>query len=81
MKIEQSFNVYEALGFADPEAMQEKARLAHALTRAIENQQLTRQQAAARLGMAEDALHDLLRGHFRDLGISDLQSLLERIGQ
>jgi predicted XRE-type DNA-binding protein len=77
--IEQFDNAYEALGFANAEAMKEKARLAHALALAINGQKLPLQEAAVRLGMAEADLNFLLHGQFRNLGISEIQLLLERM--
>lgn len=62
-------NVYADLGFPDAEAMLVKAKLALAISTAIERSGLNQTEAAKRLGISQPKLSNLLAGKFS--GISE----------
>lgn len=82
MTVERSSgNVYADLGFADAEEMLQKSGLVAAIAEVIAAQGLDRATVAVRVGLAEEELARLLRGHHRAHGVERLLGMLTRLGQ
>lgn len=69
-------NVYEDLGFDDPNTMQAKAHVTMALQQVIEARGWSVHQAAKHLkGITAEQLATILKGNFRDQSLAELQRL------
>lgn len=77
--IEQTEDAYEAMGYPDSKAMKEKALLVYEMAQVIHSQKLTPREIAEKTGIDELRLHGILRGHFRDLTVTDMQLLRDRL--
>lgn len=78
-----SGNVFLDLGF-DPEAatnLQIRSRLAIELDRYIEAEGITQTEAAARFGVTQPRVSDLVRGKLDRFTIDALVSMLARVGR
>ena len=73
---ESSGNVFADLGLADPAEAQTKAELAHAISAAIAERELTQTQAAALLGIDQPKVSALMRGHLSGFSIERLLRFL-----
>ncbi len=73
--IKSSGNVYADLGLRNPDEHAVKADLVRQIARFMRDRRLT-QAAARRLGMAQQDLAKLLRGHFRQFSVERLTQLL-----
>jgi len=76
-----STNVYEALGYADPELMQAKAGLVAEMQSIIEQRGMKRKEAADLLSIAPPNLSNILNGHFEKTSIEKLMSYLRLLGK
>jgi len=75
-------NVWDALE-ETPEAaanMRLRSELANAIRGAVEGWQLTQAQSAARLGVTQPRLNDLLRGRLERFSLDALVGLADRAG-
>ena len=82
MEIETSSgNVYADLGMADAQEMLVKAKLASKIGEIIKRQNLTQQQAAVLLAMAQPKVSMMLRGQFRGISESKMLDCLARLGR
>lgn len=81
--VESSGNVFADLGFDPAEAaiLQMRSRLMADLRGYIEANQLTQVQAAARLGIAQSRVSDLIRGKHEKFSLEMLITLESRIGR
>lgn len=75
-----SGNVFEDLGFPDPEEEQLKARLAYQIMNAIKRRGLSQARAAKLLGVSQPNVSNLARGHFEDFSIDRLLRFLKALG-
>lgn len=73
-------NVYADLGLADAEGQLVKARLVSRLADLIAALGLSQTQAAARIGIAQPDLSNILRGRFRGYSIERLLRCLTALG-
>lgn len=76
-----SNNIYVDLGRASSGSLLTKAQLVKKISEILEEQGLTRIQAAARLGIPSPKLSSVLRGQFRGLSERKLMDCLTRLGQ
>jgi len=76
-----SGNVFEDLGFPDPEMRLAKARLAQHIARLIKAQGLTQQQAADGLGVDQPKVSAILRGRLGDFAPERLIRFIVRLNQ
>ena len=81
--VESSGNVFADLGFDPAEAaiLQMRSRLMNDLRGYIESNQLTQVEAAARLGIAQSRVSDLIRGKWEKFSLEMLITLESRIGR
>lgn len=81
--VESSGNVFADLGFDPAEAaiLQMRSRLMNDLRGYIESQQLTQVEAAARLGIAQSRVSDLIRGKWEKFSLEMLITLEARLGR
>jgi len=71
-----SGNVYDDLGYDQPEEMQVKAEIVYRIARSIEERRLTQEQAATIMGLDQPKVSALLRGRFRGYSLDRLFRLL-----
>ena len=76
-----SGNVYEDLGFKNPEEWATKARIATKILHLIEERGLTQKQAGEILGIAQGRVSDLRRGQFDKFSVEKLLSFLNSLDQ
>ena len=74
-------NVFEDLGFANPEEELAKARLVSALAEVIEERRLSQTKVAVLLGVDQPAVSRLLRGRTGGFTSDRLMRLLNLLGQ
>jgi len=74
-----SENVFADLGLPDPEERLTKAMLAIRIAELIEERGLTQMQAAARLGIDQPKISNLLRGRLRGFSTDRLMSFLNAL--
>lgn len=81
--VESSGNVFADLGFDPAEAaiLQMRSRLMNDLRGYIESNQLTQVEAAARLGIAQSRVSDLIRGKWEKFSLEMLITLESRLGR
>lgn len=75
-------SIWDALAETPDEAatMRRRAELALAIGQAVEGWNLSQSQAAARLGITQPRLNDLLRGRLDRFSLDTLMALAERAG-
>lgn len=76
-----SGNVYEDLGFKDPDRLLVKAELVAVISSIISSQGLTQAKAAELLGLTQPKLSNMLRGHFHGFSERRLIDCLTRLGR
>lgn len=81
--VESNGNVFADLGFDPAEAtlLQMRSLLMNDLRGYIEFQQLTQVEAAARLGIAQSRVSDLIRGKWEKFSLDMLITLESRLGR
>ena len=79
---QSSGNVFADLGFLPEEAvvLQLRAKLMSDLRLYIEQNQLTQQEAAGKLGITQSRVSDLVRGKWEKLSLQMLITLETRLG-
>jgi len=79
---ESSGNIFLDLGFAphDAEVMLLRARLAEALRRWVEREELTQAQASKRLGITQPRVSEITRGKIELLSLDYLVGLCAKAG-
>lgn len=75
-----SGNVFADLGVPNPEEAKLKANLASHIHSALERHGWTQQQAAARLGVSQSDVSNIVRGKLRGFSIERLMRLLDSLG-
>jgi predicted XRE-type DNA-binding protein len=75
-----SGNVFADLGFRDAEKLKIKAGLVIEIGRAIRRMNLTQQEAAMRMGLAQPKVSNMLRGDFSRISERKLMDCLNRLG-
>jgi predicted XRE-type DNA-binding protein len=81
IEIERSSgNVYADLGLPDAEKLQIKAGLVVEIMRAMKAMGLTQQEAAARMGITQPKVSNMMRGDFSNLSERKLMDCLNRLG-
>jgi predicted XRE-type DNA-binding protein len=75
-----SGNVFADLGLPDADKLKIKSGLVIEITRAMRRLGLTQQQAAARMGITQPKVSDMLRGDFSNLSERKLMDCLNRLG-
>jgi predicted XRE-type DNA-binding protein len=75
-----SGNVFADLGLPDAEKLKIKSGLVFEITKAIRHQELTQQAAAARMGISQAKVSEMLRGDFSNLSERKLMDCLNRLG-
>jgi predicted XRE-type DNA-binding protein len=75
-----SGNVFADLGLADAEKLKIKSGLVFEITQAMRRQNLTQQAAAARMGISQPKVSDMMRGDFSNLSERKLMDCLNRLG-
>lgn len=80
---EASDNIFEDLGFESAEAaiLKMRSTLMNDLRLYIEQQALTQQQAAERLGISQSRVSDLVRGKWERFSLEMLITLEARLGR
>jgi predicted XRE-type DNA-binding protein len=75
-----SGNVFADLGLPDAEKLKIKSGLVFEITKAMRLQNLTQQAAAARMGISQPKVSEMLRGDFGNLSERKLMDCLNRLG-
>lgn len=75
-----SGNVFADLGLPDADKLKIKSGLAIEITRAVRRLDLTQEEAARRMGIAQPKVSGLLRGDFTNLSERKLMECLNRLG-
>ena len=75
-----SSNVYADLGLADADKLYIKTGLVIKIRKAIATLGLTQQAAAARMGLTQPKVSDMMRGDFSNLSERKLMDCLTRLG-
>jgi len=75
-----SGNVFADLGLRDADKLKIKSGLAIEITRAVRRLDLTQEEAARRMGIAQPKVSGLLRGDFTNLSERKLMECLNRLG-
>ena len=78
---EGSANVYQDLGYGNPEEWATKAALATRIYDLIESRSLTQKQAAGILGIDQPGVSALKRGRFRRFSIARMMTFLRALDQ
>jgi predicted XRE-type DNA-binding protein len=76
-----SGNVYEDLGFKDPDRLLVKAELVAVIASIISSKGLKQAEAAELLGLTQPKLSNMLRGHFHGFSERRLIDCLTRLGR
>jgi predicted XRE-type DNA-binding protein len=76
-----SGNVFEDLGFDNPEEYQAKAELALQIIKIIEDRDLTQKEAATLIGAAQPDISQLKRGQLKGFTLDRLFSFLLRLNR
>ena len=79
--IKSSGNVFADLGVPEPEIALAKAKLAIAIARAIDAQQLTQEDAGRTTCLDQPRISAITRGHLRGFSIDRLIRALNALGQ
>lgn len=81
--VESTDNVFADLGFEPGEAaiLQMRAKLMNDLRAYIETNGITQKEAAARFGIAQSRVSDLVRGKWEKFSLEMLISLEARVGR
>lgn len=75
-----SGNVFADLGLADAEKLKIKTGLVIEIRKAMKQRGLTQQEAAARMGITQPKVSDMMRGDFSNLSERKLMDCLSRLG-
>ncbi|MBK8741237.1 MAG: XRE family transcriptional regulator [Betaproteobacteria bacterium] len=75
-----SGNVYADLGLPDAERLKIKTGLVVEIRKAMRRLELTQQQAAKRMGIAQPKVSGMMRGDFSNLSERKLMDCLNRLG-
>ena len=75
-----SSNVYADLGLPDADKLKIKTGLVIEIRKAMLKLELTQQQAAARMGITQPKVSDMMRGDFSNLSERKLMDCLTRLG-
>ena len=75
-----SGNVFADIGLPDSEALLAKAKLTSKIADAISALNLTQTQAAARIGLTQPKVSELLRGRFDGFSMEKLILILNALG-
>jgi predicted XRE-type DNA-binding protein len=75
-----SGNVFADLGLPDADKLKIKSGLVFEIIKAMRIQNLTQQAAAARMGIAQPKVSDMVRGDFANLSERKLMDCLNRLG-
>ncbi len=75
-----SGNVFADLGLPDADKLKIKSGLVIEITKAMRRLGLTQQQAAARMGITQPKVSDMMRGDFSNLSERKLMDCLNRLG-
>ena len=76
-----SGNVFADLGLSNPDDRLAKAELAHAISHAIKERELTQREAAALMGIDQPKVSHILRGRLADFSTERLMSFLMGLGR
>ena len=76
-----SGNVFEDLGFSNPDEMLARSELVREINRLIEQRGLTQVEAAQLLGTTQPMISSLRRGRLTDFSIDRLMHFLVALGQ
>ena len=76
---EGSNNVYQDLGFKNPDEWATKARIATKIFVLIKKRKLTQKQAGKIFGIAQGRVSDLKRGQFDKFSVEKLMSFLNAL--
>jgi len=76
-----SSNVFEDLGYANPQEHQTKARLVSQIASLIAERELTQSQAADLFGIDQPKVSAMLNGRFRGFSVYRLMSFLTALGR
>ncbi|MEA3064172.1 MAG: hypothetical protein QOJ27_607 [Sphingomonadales bacterium] len=74
-------NIFADLGLPNPEELQIKARLALEIQRTVRDLGLTQEAAAARMGITQPKLSNILRGRFAGVSEDKLMRCLAGLGR
>lgn len=78
---ESSGNVFEDLGFENPEEALAKSELARQIAKLIKRKKLTQKRAAEILGIDQPKISALIRGKLRSFSLERLIRFLNELGQ
>lgn len=76
-----SGNVFEDLGYPNPEEALAKADLAHQIYKTIKARRLTQSQAAKLLGIDQPKVSDIIRGKLSKYSMDRLMRFLRMLGK
>jgi predicted XRE-type DNA-binding protein len=76
-----SGNIFEDLGYANPEEAQAKAELARQIHQIIKNRKLTQKQAAAIMKIDQPKVSDIIRGKLSKYTLDRLIRFLTLLGR
>ena len=79
--IRSSGNVFADLGLPNPEERLAKAKLALAISRVIEERDLTQREAATLMGIDQPKVSHVLRGRLADFSTERLMGFLTGLGR
>lgn len=74
--VKSSGNVFADLGFAQPEEMLAKVRLAHKIAQIIEKRHMTQKEAADALGLTQPKVSLIMNGRLDGFSLERLCTLL-----
>lgn len=75
-----SGNVFVDLGLADAEKLKIKTGLVIVIRKAMKSRGMNQQEAAARMGITQPKVSDMMRGDFANLSERKLMDCLTRLG-
>ena len=75
-----SGNIYADLGVPDAEKLKIKTGLVIEIRKAMQRLGVTQQEAAARMGISQPKVSDMMRGDFSNLSERKLMDCLNRLG-
>lgn len=79
--VQSSGNVFDDLGFKQPEEMQAKAQIAYFISQIINHRHLTQKEAAAELGLTQPKVSNIMAGRLDGFSLEKLMMLMVKLNR
>ena len=79
--VQSSGNVFDDLGFKQPEEMQAKAQIAYHISQIINHRHLTQKEAAAELCLTQPKVSNIMAGRLDGFSLEKLMMLMVKLNR